>query len=419
MNMPFLNPGDAPKRRGRPPKVNPSRWQGVIDGALAALKHLFKKPAKRPSHEMIARIEEREKLASILLLSLSATVTTITYFGISMGISEAGEGPIQKGLALIVAIAFGIVNWMGYHWIFGLLDRMTAGRLTRASIVSFAFLMVLSAVDAQLITQAIAGASASQKSIVDVARYYEERREDSSDSIGAVQRILPAIKAEAERFAALERQEVEFGVLSGSAKPGKVSAAIGQVKQLLSGLADQLDAGIDEAEAIERDVTASLGRIKEQAYTKSPIAGRLEQTSREADHIDELLARLSRYDFRAAVQSSLDTLTNLFPVPTNARTEFEGVQNDEIGRVREMAAPVAASLTKALSSFAAVDAPEDTEKVRPLTPGDAVKHYWLRVLPEWLLAAFLDQAPGLLAILLVLGRRQAEALATAEGEALR
>jgi hypothetical protein len=369
---------------------------------------VFFKPKPKESALMFKRVEEREKLASILLAALSSAAVAVTYFGLAMGISEAGEGLLQKGLALLVALAFGILNWLGYHFIFGLVDRMRSHRLNAGAMAGFVFLAILSIVDAQLITQAIAGASASQMSIVDVASYYEERRNETTESISAVKKLLPAIRAEVGRFSELEQQEINFGVLSGSAKPGKVSSALGQVSTLLTGLADQLEAGIAEAEGIEAEVTTSLGRIKEHAYTKAPISGRLEATSREADRIDELLARLARYDYRSSVRASLETLSNLFPVPTSARSEFEAVQNDEMGRVREMAKPVADALGGSLADLPETTSVTEKRKVRPLTPSDATKHYWLRILPEWLLGIFFDLAPFFLVVLLTAGRREAE-----------
>jgi len=353
------------------------------------------------------RIDSRERATTILLSIASAGTMMLTYFGVSIPMSELGGGILQKGQALAFAVTIGVFSWLGWFYLFGVVYWLKAARLSAAMLAGVLYVLVIAAIDAPFNMLALAGGSAVQMSLVDTAAHYEAKPGPTFERITAIRRLLPAIRAQAARFKKLEEQELATGAYSGKPKAGKVSAGFGQIATLLGTLAEALESNLGQAEAIQREITGTIAKMKAQAYVQAPIRARIEAVSIAADRADELLAQMSQFDATLSIRATLKALENIFPTPTQAGNAFERTQNAELGAIAQMAKPVAETLQEALLALT-LSATDNAERIRPADPMTAIKTYWRPLLPQWIAALFIDLAPGILLVILIAARREAE-----------
>lgn len=347
----------------------------------------------------------REHLTEILLMPPSCATMMLTYYGLSVTMGETGATFVQKGQALAVALSIGVFAWLGWFYLFGLIYRLRGTRLAVALSAASLYVGTLAAIDAPFNMMAIAGGTAVQMSLDDVTASAERRKDEIFANSLAAQRLLPAIRAQAQRFAALQQSEIDHGTQSGRPKPGKVSDALGQVAGLLNSLADDIGKGVEASRALQGELGRHFAELKAQTYRPGPIRPRVEAAVVAAERIDDLLVQMAQHDYGVSIAATLKSLATLFPASTQAGTGFQQVQNDEVRAISEMVKPVAEALQAGLSSLATVKSEPATRK-RPQGPHEAVRTYWRALLPEWAAALFIDLAPAILLIILISAWRE-------------
>lgn len=355
--------------------------------------------------ELGKRILVREIITAILLMIASAGTMLLTYSGVSMPLSESGAGIIPKGHALSFSILIGVLSWLGWSYIFGILHWLTGKRLALALSAGAIYVLFIAAIDAQFNMLALAGSQGVQRSLVATADSYEQARSDVAGDATIAAQLVPALRSQASRFANLQASEIDTGAHSGRTGAGKVSDAFGQVAVLLTALADQIEEAMPRVGAVQGKVTALLAEMKAHAFTVGDVRARSRDVSATADQIDALFAEVDRYDYRASIRATLDSLENLFPAQSSG-TGFTAVQNAEVAAVGELAKPVASSLQSVLTSMG--DDRPGLSTRRPLDAMTAVKVYWLDFLQQWIAAVFIDIAPAFLAVILVAARRESD-----------
>ncbi|MFG1342223.1 hypothetical protein [Xanthobacter autotrophicus] len=349
---------------------------------------------------------DRETISTILLTVASAGTMMLTYFGVSMGLAEQGAGLIDKGQALAFAAVVGVLSWLGFYFLFGLIPLLSGGRLAGAIAAVTLYVAAVAAIDAPFNMLALAGGSGVQLSLVEVSASYEARGRALFARVALVRRLLPSLKTEAARFGELRDTEIKTGARSGKAGPGRVSAGFGQVASLLGNVVKEVEAGLGEAEKIQGEVTAELARLKAATFRHGALRERVAEVSVSADRLDAALGRLSQHDYAVAIKATLASLENSFPAPKGVAGGFEKIQNEEIAALSAMVQPVAQALRGALGELGSAPAAAG-EPVRPADPMTAVKTYWRPLLPQWVAAVFVDVAPALLFLILLAGRREA------------
>lgn len=367
------------------------------------------KPSNRPrmTNRAVLYVKTvfREHLTEILLLIPAIATTMLTYYGISVPMGETGATVVQKGQALAFSISIGIFAWLGWFYSFGLLYRLRGSRLASALAAVVVYVGVLAAIDAPFNMMAIAGGSAVQMSIGDTAGSYEIKKDAVFSRATIAQRLLPGMRAQAERFERLEQDEIAYGVHSGRKGPGKVSSGFGQIATLIDALVRDLETGLGEARGVQDQIAARFAELKAQTYRQGAIRPRVEAATVAADGIDDLLSRLAQYDYTLSIAATLSSLERIFPVPTKSGSDFEKVQNTELGVIAEMAKPVATSLNAALDELRALPTIE-APRMRPQNAHEAIRTYWRPLLPEWCAALFIDLAPAALLIILIAAWRE-------------
>jgi len=383
-------PDRMQRRRGHPTWLRVSRFTYRNIRRLLAMRGSGIEPG--PGEIIEERIATRERIATILLSIASGGTMMLTYFGVSVPMSEIGSGFLQKGQAAAFAVTIGVFSWLGWYFLFGLVPLLHGKRLLAAITGGAVYVSVLAAIDAPFNMIALGGGTAVQMSLVDTAAHYEAKPGPIFERITAIRRLLPAIRTQAARFKKLEEQELTTGVYSGKPNPGKVSGAFHQIANLLGTLADELEANLGKAEAMHGQVAPVIATMKAQAYAQSAIRARIEAVSTAADRADELLAKMAQFDASVSIKATLKILENIFPAPTQAASAFERTQNAEVAAIAQMARPVAESLQDALGTLAP-STQDSAARVRPSDPMTAIKTYWKPLLPQWLAAIFVDIAP--------------------------
>lgn len=356
-----------------------------------------------------SRIGFKEVLTTILLSIVSAGITLLTYSGVSMPMSEAGADIVTKGHALSFSIVIGVLSWLGWSYLFTIIYWLRGKNLAIALTAGSLYVISIAAIDAPMNMLALAGPSAVQMSLVDVAGSYETKSTAIFDETITAQQLLPALRAQAARFAGLEAHEIETGAQSGKKGAGKVSEAFGQIAVLLANLADQIETGATRAEGLQAGITDAMSEMKRHIYTSGNIRDRSQAVSASADKVDQLLGRIGQYDYTASIRATLGSLSNLFPHGGAAGSEFEATQNAELVVIGEMAKPVAAVLQDALDNMAPVQAAA-SGTMRPADPMSAIRTYWWPLLPQWIAAVFVDLSAALLLVVLIAARREADEL---------
>jgi hypothetical protein len=356
---------------------------------------------------LTARVTFTESLTTILLSIASAGIVMLTYFGVSGSLTESGGGLLQKGEALAFAVTIGVFSWLGWFYVFGILPMLRGGRLAVGILAGTAYLLAIVAIDARFNMLALAGDAAVQMSLVAVTHGYESRIADSGARTSAVRKLVPGLRTQAVRFDALEKQEVETGGHSGRRGPGKVSMGFGQIRTLLSALTDELERGLAEAETIKTEATKVIAEMKAKTFTQGAIRSRSEAVSTLADRLDELLGRLAQYDYAVSIRTTLASLETSIVAPTAAGSTFEAAQNAGLALIADMARPVARALAEGIAGLGTADTNMATP-MRPADPMSAITTYWQPLIAQWIAAIFVDLAPGILLVILVAARREAE-----------
>lgn len=362
---------------------------------------------ERKGKALFEKVTFRETLTGILLMIPAASSTMLTYYGISVPLTEQGGTILAKGQALAFAITMGTFSWLGWFYLFGLLYRMRKLRLTSALVAGIVYVGSFSFIDAPFNMLALGGGSGVQMTLVDTATYYENRKDAVFKQSTQVQKLLPALRAQAKRFRDLEQNEIKFGSRTGSKSPGKVSDGFGQIATLLEELVGSLDDGLAVSKSLQGDIGASFSIIKREAYTVGPIRPRMNKVSVAADELDDLLAKMEQQDFATSVQAILDALKAIFPTPSIANSSFQKKQNSEIAEIAAMAAPVAEGLERGLDQLTLIKAPE-VKRVRPQNALIAIRTKWNELFSQWLAAFFVNIAPAALLIIMIAGYRESE-----------
>jgi len=373
---------------------------------LAAVKRRLRK-ANSPRDLLLALAAHQETLITTFLTVVSGGIFVLTYSGISMPMTENRAGLIEKGHALSFSLVIAVLSFVGWSAAFSILPQLTGRRLAAGLTAALLFVGSIAAIDAQYNVLGLGGPAAVQLSLIDTARHYEERRSDLLASTMLASQLVPALKTQAARFAALEASEIETGAHSGRQGAGKVSEGFGQVADILGGAAAQVEAGMQAAQALQEEVTAAIAQMKSHAYVVGDVRSRAQAVSEAADRIDALLGEAARYDSRASLAATLASLESLFPTGDPSASGFSATQNAELVAISEMSKPVAASLQDALGKLAPADRAA-TGLARPLDAMTAVRHYWQQLLPAWIAAIFVDTCPALLLIILIAARREAK-----------
>lgn len=421
-----MNEHYRPKRSIKVTTVQPAKVdvKGWFEATIVWLRDRVVARANRPprarptrSETIAERVAERETITTILLTVASAGTVMLTYFGVAGPMSEQGAGLIQKGEALAFAVVIGIFSWLGWHYLFGLAPQLKGARLAAAIAAAALYIGGIAGVDAQFNMLALGGDHAVQLSLADTTRAYEAMRAAGTQRALAIRRIVPSIRAQAQRFSNLEEAEIKTGAQSGKKGAGKVSQGFGQIATLLATLGDQLDAGMAETNAIQAAMTDEIGRMKQATYAQGPVRARIATVSASADRLDDQFAQLTQYDYGVSIKATLGSIADIFPVATDARSKFEATQNAELAQIAAMAKPVAATLGAALDELSSRSA-ASAAPVRPADPASAIKLYWRELLPQWIAAVFVNFAPAILLVILLAGRREAERFGTLDGASL-
>lgn len=358
---------------------------------------------------LINKVTFRETITGILLMIPAASTTMLTYYGVSIPLTEQGGDIVAKGQALAFAVTIGTFSWLGWFYLFGLIYRMRKLRLTSTLAAGIVYVGTLAAVDMPFNTLALAGGSGVQLTMVDTARYYEDKKIFVFRQSSTMRKLLPALEAQVQRFATLEEGETKYGTFSGKKGPGKVSAGFGQIAGLLNTLVAEIGKGLSESKLIQSKISSKFSTIKSYTYKTGPIRQRVENISDAADGMDDLLVELGQYDFSVSIKATLTSLNAIFPTPSKASSTFEQTQNSELTVISEMAKPVASALQTALKELKPREEFSSSKSVRPLDAMAAIHAKWKELLPQWLAALFVDIGPSALLIMLIAGFRESEA----------
>lgn len=375
-------------------------------------KIIADRPASSPppskADVLLGLISLRETVSFILLLIVSGSTVLLTFAGVLDGLAETGTSFMRQIEAGYTAIAIGVLSGLGWFFLFGLVDKLHGRYLAGGATAGFLFILLIAAIDASYNMVGLAGGTASQLSMLKTAEVYQDQVAAAFARMDATRGIQPAINAQDKRFGGLEKLEIEKGVMSGGGKPGKVSAMFNQIATPLGELSKELSQGLAKADALQTEATRLLAEMKTEVFKEGPVRARMEAVSTRADQLDAVLRRMSQLDFTVSIRATLKTLDGL-PVPKTAKTAFEKNQNEQIALIAEMARPVVAALTEGLDALNA--APRAALKsMRPEAPMQAIKTYWRELISQWALATALTLSPGLLLLILIAARREAESL---------
>ncbi|HQS14889.1 hypothetical protein [Reyranella sp.] len=367
----------------------------------------FPKATPKAQEFLAERVEHVEKTTTILLTVHSLGLLLLTYRGVSVPMLENGGGLLQKGEALALATTIAVLSWLGWKYIFSLLPRLHGRRLLSAVGGAVLYLSALVAMDAQFVMVGIGGAAATKLSFEAVASAYEQRRNAASARLAFLRQLLPAFRAQEQRFLKAEQDELK-GRGTGLPGTGKVSAAYGSTASQLTTLIGEIERALAEAASVEREVGDIVGRINTLVHEQSPISERAEAVSTAAARLDEKLAELAQLDLSPAMLATLKVLESSIPEPGPARNKIEEAQNVQIEMIRKVLTPVAEALRAAIRDLAATPSSQPP-RLRPIDPMAATKVYWRELLPLWIASGFVDVAPALLLLIGVAAQRQADA----------
>ncbi|MFA5952587.1 MAG: hypothetical protein WC807_20170 [Hyphomicrobium sp.] len=374
-------------------------------------------PSPTRAQIILSRVEMRETITVILSLVAACSTVALTYNGVADGLAEAGATTKAKIEAVLFSSAIGAMCVLANYHMFGLIDRLRGRYLSTAMLGGVAMLACIAAIDAPFNMRGLAGGSATRMSIEDTAQFYEEQARLIFARVGALQQLLPGLRANAKMYAERQAHEIKTGAESGGRGPGRVESSYGRVAGLLGPLADDLEKDAGKAEALQDAITQLIAEIKRQVYVQGNLRGRVEAAATSADKADVQLGRLARQDLTVSLKATLGSLDGLFPPPVSApRTALERRQNEAIAQIAAMTRPIAAGLRDALGSLQQAQA-APVKAVRPQNASEAIWTYWRRLIPEWL-AAILVTLGGPLCLLLIqiAARREAESLSSNEGE---
>lgn len=363
-----------------------------------------------PSEALARRAGFLEKLSEILLMVASATTALLTYAGVVDGMSESGATLIKKGEAVLFAVTVGVLSFLGWKFLFSLVSWLHGRYLGVGALAAIAFLGCIAAIDTNFNVIGLAGPTAERKSIERMVGYYQQKAEELSARVTALQRLIPVLVAEATRFQQRRERELKG---SGTGKPGSgaVSDTYGDVTLLIGTTTKGLTEGLNAATALNEKIVSEMGTLRSTMYRQGPMRPRIEAAANSADRLDNLLGELARLDFTASLKAATAILENIVPPsPKLAGSPLEKAQHAELQRIAGMVKPVAEALRVALAEIP-VAGPLTGRPPRPIEASIAVREFWVELLPSWISAAMISFGPGLLVVMLVAARREADSLA--------
>lgn len=418
--------GSLTMPRGRPRKLPPSMPPRSLSGTrhrkLLALAYRLqtralrliavpRRPQREPASEFDQRLTYSETVTTILLTVLSGGVTMMTYLGVTASMTEGGAGPLQRGEALVFSLGLGVLSFLGWFWVFGIVQHLRGSRLLLGGGAAAIYLAVFAAIDAPFIMRGLGGDAAARISLMAVADNYQERIAAVAAAASKGGQLAPAIRAQEARFKADKETEIKSGSGTGKPGPGRVSGAFGSIETLMHDLGNSLERNTAKASAVHQDAVALFGRLKAEADRYGPLRERSTRVSALADEIDRLLGDLANLDVAPALRSTLASLENLAPAPAAPRNSFEAVQAREVERINAAAKPVAQSLRAALDDLTA-SKPAMAHALRPLRAEEAIYAYWTQLISNWSAAIAVDLCPGLILLIVIAGRRESEVRGT-------
>ncbi|KFL29535.1 hypothetical protein JP75_20405 [Devosia riboflavina] len=349
-----------------------------------------------------------EALTSILLMIVSVGILLLTYAGVSMPLSESGEGLLGKAHALSFATIVAVLAWLGWKHIFSIVPRLRKRRMLTGILAGSIYALCITAIDAPFSVLALGGPTAVKLSMADTVESYEDITTAVAGQSSTAAQLVPVMTSQVARFASLADVEVATGAQSGSKGEGKVSETFRQVSTILGTLSTDIQGGMAQANKVQGEISTTLAEMKSYVFITGDIGERSRGVSIAADKIDRLLAQVRQYDYVLSIEATLSILENLVPDQGDASSDFEAVQNRELRVIAEMVKPVADSLRHALANL-------DGEAVaarpaRPLDALEAIRAYWVALLPQWIASIFLDLSPLALLVIQLAGRREVEHL---------
>jgi hypothetical protein len=353
-------------------------------------------------------VDHIELLTTIFLIPVAACVILLTYAGVSMPLSESGEGLMGKGHALAFAVTVGVVAWLAWKHVFALIPRMREGRLTAGSIAGIGVAIFIVLIDAPFSVLALGGPTAVKLSLADTVESYENNVSVVAAQSTTAAQLLPVMRSQEARFVSLADVEVKTGAQSGSKGEGKVSETFRQVSTTLGSLADEIERGIIKANAVQTNVSAALAEMKRRVFITGDIGERSQAVAIASDTIDRLMGEVRQYDYTVSISATLSILDNLVPAQGEAATAFESVQNRELAIIGEMVKPVSASLRDVLGMLETSG--DLVRPSRPLDALEAIRVHWVALLPQWIASIFLDLAPLGFLVMQLAARREAAVL---------
>jgi hypothetical protein len=348
-------------------------------------------------------LETHGAITEPVLMVLSMVSAYFTFLGARSLFGAERASYLNSASAAVFSIGVTAGIFIFWHMALSIVPPMQSGktRLLGLAITALGWPFLI-ALSSWLNVTAMAGGAALDLHMAKSIPAFERAVDDASRSAHLAEKLVPDLKAAADRYAGLAQAERTGGRISGVAGNGGIADTLDGVSRQLGGLRAQISEASRQADAIAAQARASVEKMRTISVSKAPLDGRLEDFAGEADKIKALIGRMDKKGLAESIQRSSAALADSVIERVSSRNaQVAAAQSEALARIREDLAGTGAAIAGVAAQIAAepaVSAPE-FERISVVR---AVVRFAGSFLPFWAGGIALDLLPTLLILYLML-----------------
>lgn len=355
------------------------------------------------SRPLISYLKKHRKITDPVLSVLSLVSGYFTYQGAASLFATAGSSFVNSASAGVFSIGVTAGIYLFWHMAMGIAPAMPTVRsrvLAMAiTALGWPFLIALSS---WLNVTAMAGNAALELHMTKSVPAFELALEDAGRHARLAERLVPDLKAAADRYAGLAAAERSSGRITGVAGNGGIADTLEGVSRQLGGLVSQVGDAGKQVDAAAADGRKSLEKMRAISVSKEPLDRRMQDFAVEADGIKALIVRMEGKGLAESIGRSAAALSDTVIERVSSRNaQVASAQAEALARIREDLARTGASIAEVAAQIAAqpaIRAP-DFDRISVVR---AVVKYAGSFVPFWAGGIALDLLPTLLILYLML-----------------
>lgn len=374
--------------------------------------------AKNNAARLSETVRGVETMSRFALAVLALASGVYTYLGVRDLLD--GTATFVFFAAIIYSAAVSVAIYAFWTFMLRFAPLVVSGAQRAALFLTMAVgCLMIMAMSSWLNAAALAGSAALEQHLSVTLEGYVSDLDAAHANALAAQSLLPDVQRAAERFSRLAGDERESGALTGTSGSGSVVQLLTQMSAQMNELGASITGSREEVTALFEQGSVHLAKLRELVSAPGAVTPRADAFSAEVVQLSAVIAALQETSVAPSVKRAAADLSLGFiaPVADGGSAGLVLRQDQVMETVRNSVAAQSAALAQAADEILAQPKVVPRRFV-PLSPADAVLHYWSDFIPSWAGAISIDLLPVVLVLVLMIVhdamRREAGSMEEAE-----